>query len=44
MGTGGTAEQTDWVLKPNKEYRRIDGVIVIGMTTASRIITYVALE
>lgn len=37
--TGGTAEQTDWVLKPNKEYRRTDGFIVIGTTTSSGIFT-----
>ncbi|TGL26309.1 DUF1554 domain-containing protein [Leptospira bourretii] len=35
--TGGTAGQTDWVLKPNKEYRRIDGATVIGTTNANGI-------
>ncbi|TGL16191.1 DUF1554 domain-containing protein [Leptospira meyeri] len=35
--SGGTAEHTDWVLKPNQEYRRTDGYIVIGTTSASGI-------
>lgn len=31
----GTGEHIDWVLKPNKEYRRKDGTTVIGTTTAN---------
>lgn len=32
-----TSEHIDWVLKPNKEYRRDDGSIVIGNTTKNGI-------
>lgn len=35
--TGSTSEQIDWVLKPNKEYRRADGTTVIGNTSANGI-------
>lgn len=38
--SGGTAEHTDWVLKPNKEYRRSDGTTVIGTTTANGIFLF----
>ncbi|MGE8721748.1 DUF1554 domain-containing protein [Leptospira terpstrae] len=35
--TGSTSEQIDWVLKPNKEYRRADGTTVIGNTSVNGI-------
>lgn len=35
--TGGTSEHIDWVLKPNKEYRRADGTTVIGNTSVNGI-------
>ena len=37
---GGTGEHTDWVLKPNKEYRRADGTTVIGTTTANGVFSF----
>ncbi|MCR9141893.1 MAG: DUF1554 domain-containing protein [bacterium] len=37
---GGTAEHTDWVLKPNKEYRRADGTTVIGTTSANGVFAF----
>ncbi len=37
---GGTGEHTDWVLKPNKEYRRSDGTTVIGTTTANGVFSF----
>ncbi|MEI7013459.1 DUF1554 domain-containing protein [Leptospira licerasiae] len=38
--SGGTSEHLDWVLKPNKEYRRKDGTTVIGTTTANGVFTF----
>jgi hypothetical protein len=38
--TGGTSEHTDWVLKPNKEYRRADGTTVVGTTTANGVFSF----
>lgn len=35
--TGGSSEHIDWVLKPNKEYRRADGTTVVGNTTINGI-------
>ncbi|WP_244935931.1 DUF1554 domain-containing protein [Leptospira bouyouniensis] len=35
--TGSTSEHIDWVLKPNKEYRRADGTTVIGKTSVNGI-------
>ncbi|WP_246836959.1 DUF1554 domain-containing protein [Leptospira meyeri] len=36
----GTGEHIDWVLKPSKEYRRIDGTTVIGTTTANGVFSF----
>lgn len=36
----GTGEHLDWVLKPSKEYRRIDGTTVIGTTTANGVFSF----
>ncbi|TGL69769.1 DUF1554 domain-containing protein [Leptospira kmetyi] len=38
--SGGTSEQINWVLKPNKEYRRKDGTTIIGTTTANGIFAF----
>lgn len=38
--SGGTSEHIDWVLKPNKEYRRKDGTTVIGTTTANGVFAF----
>lgn len=38
--SGGTSEHTDWVLKPDKEYRRKDGSTVIGTTNSNGIFTF----
>ncbi|XDD48303.1 DUF1554 domain-containing protein [Leptospira sp. WS39.C2] len=35
--TASTSEHIDWILKPNKEYRRDDGSTVIGYTTKNGI-------
>ncbi|HNK56792.1 MAG TPA: DUF1554 domain-containing protein, partial [Leptospiraceae bacterium] len=40
MTTGGTTirnQTTNWVLKPNKQYRRQDGTTIIGTTNASSV-------
>lgn len=40
MTTGGTTirnQTTNWVLKPNKEYRRQNGTTVIGITNSSSV-------
>ena len=40
MTTGGTTirnQTTNWVLKPNKEYRRQNGTTVIGVTNSSSV-------
>lgn len=40
MTTGGTTirnQNTNWVLKPNKEYRRQNGTTVIGITNSSSV-------
>jgi hypothetical protein len=38
--SGGTAEHTDWVLKPSKEYRRTDETTIIGTTTADGVFSF----
>lgn len=38
--SGGTSEHINWVLKPNKEYRRFDGTTVVGTTNANGIFTF----
>ena len=38
--SGGTSEHIDWVLKPNKEYRRTDGSTVIGTTNSNGIFSF----
>lgn len=38
--SGGTNEHLDWVLKPNTEYRQIDGTTVIGKTNAKGIFDF----
>jgi hypothetical protein len=40
MTSGGTTirnQTTNWVLKPNKEYRRPNGITIIGVTNASSV-------
>jgi hypothetical protein len=40
MTSGGTTirnQNTNWVLKPNKQYRRQNGITVIGVTNASSV-------
>ncbi len=37
---GGPGEHINWILRPNKEYRRIDGVTPIGTTTANGIFAF----
>lgn len=38
--TGGTSEHTNWIFKPNKEYRRSDGTTIIGTTTANGVFSF----
>ena len=38
--TSGTSENSHWVLKPNTEYRRVDGVTVIGTTKEKGIFSF----
>ena len=38
--SGGASENFNWILYPNTQYRRGDGVTVIGTTTASAIFTF----
>lgn len=38
--SGGVGEHLDWVLKPNNEYRQIDGTTVIGTTNAKGIFDF----
>ncbi|PKA03818.1 hypothetical protein CH375_14725 [Leptospira ellisii] len=38
--SNGISENLNWILKPNKEYRRKDGTTVIGTTNASGIFSF----
>ncbi|MEZ4368562.1 MAG: DUF1554 domain-containing protein [Kofleriaceae bacterium] len=37
---GGATEHVDWVLKPSREYRRLDGTTVIGTTNEAGLLTF----